>query len=173
MSSEILKKLHLVGQVNLVAEEVEDDPTLLAELFEAVVSPDPLVKKRAALVIGRVAGQRPDYLTPYTGRLIEALAVAGSREYRRHLIMLLPTLKLTELEKEQAGKLLDGFLTDKNVSVIIAAFEAMVELAGDDPEKQVRLLPMLDEMARTGSPAVRVRARRAQEKLYQSLTAER
>lgn len=177
MSTEILKKLEggdprAAFPVDLVSEEVEANPALLAEIFKGAVSPDPLVKIRAARVIGRVAWRHPEYLVPYNSRLIEVLAHASEREYRRHLISLFPHLKLTAVEKEKVSEFLGGFLNDKNVTVIIAAFETMVELAGDDPAKQVKLLPMLDELVRAGSPAVRVRARRAREKLFQSLTAE-
>jgi hypothetical protein len=177
MPTDILKKLEggdprAMGLVYLVAEKVEANPDLLGELFKGAVSPDPLIKLRAAQVIGRVAWNHPGYLTPYHSRLIEVLTNAGPRQYRRNLIMLFPRLMLTEPEKEKVCETLGGFLGDKNVTVTIAAFEAMVELAGNDPVKQVKLLPMLDELARTGSPAVRVRARRAQEKLFKSLTAE-
>ncbi|MBN9386859.1 MAG: hypothetical protein J0I20_02310 [Chloroflexi bacterium] len=177
MSTEILKKLeggdpNATFPVIMVSEEVEANPALLDDIFKGAVSPDSLVRMRSAQVIGRVAWQHPDYLIPYNTRLIEVLSRAKERQYRRNLIMLLPHLRLTAAEKERVSEVLRGFLEDKNVTVIIAAFEAMVELAGDDPARQVKLLPMLDELARTGSPAVRVRARRAQEKLFQSLTAE-
>jgi hypothetical protein len=177
MSTEILKKLeggdpNATFPVLIVSEEVEANPALLDDIFKGAVSPDPLVKRRSAQVIGRVAWHHPDYLIPYNTRLIEVLSKAKERQYRRNLIMLFPRLHLTVAEKERTNEVLRGFLNDKNVTVIIAAFEAMIELAGDDPAKQVKLLPMLDEMARTGSPAVRSRARKAQEKLFQSLTAE-
>lgn len=177
MSIDILKKLEggdpqSSFPVVMVSEEVEADPALLAEIFKGAVSPDPLLKMRSAQVIGRVAYHHPDYLVPYNTRLIEVLSKAKERQYRRNLIMLFPRLHLTEPEKERVSEVLQTFMSDKNVTVVIAAFEAMVELAGDDPAKQVKLLPMLDELARTGSPAIRVRARKAQEKLYQSLTAE-
>ena len=177
MSTDILKKLEggdprSMGQVFLVVEEVEANPALLDEIFKGAASPNPLVKMRAAQVINRVASQRPDYLESYNNRFIEVLAQAGERQYRRNLIMLLPHLKLNEAEKVKISAILGGFLRDKTVTIVIAALEAMVELAGDDPEKQVKLLPIVDELARTGSPAIRVRARRAQEKLFQSLTAE-
>ena len=177
MSTEILKKLEggdprAMGQVYLVAEEFEANPALLDEIFKGAASPNPLVKMRSAQVINRVAAQRPDYLEPYNHRLIEVLSKGRERQYRRNLIMLLPRLKLTEPEKVKVSEILGGFLSDKNVTVVISAMEALVELAGDDPEKQVKLLPVVDELARTGSPAIRVRARRAQEKLFQSLTAE-
>ncbi len=177
MSTEILKKLaggdpRAMGQVYIVADEVEANPALLDEIFKGALSPDPLVKVRSAQVIYRVASERPDYLEPYNHRLIEVLNKGRERQYRRHLIMLLPRLKLSEAEKVKVSEILGGFLSDKNVTVVIAAMETLVELAGNDPEKQVKLLPVIDELARTGSPAIRVRARRAQEKLFQSLTAE-
>jgi HEAT repeat protein len=177
MSTEILKKLaggdpDATFPVVIVSEEVEANPALLDDIFKGTISPDPLVKMRSTQVIGRVAWHHPDYLIPYNARLIEVLSKAKERQYRRNLIRLFPRLHLTVPEKERANEILRSFLKDKNVTVIIAAFEAMIELAGDDPAKQVKLLPMLDEMTRTGSPAVRVRARKAQEKLFQSLTAE-
>jgi len=44
--------------------------------------------------------------------------------------------------------------------------QALFDLAKDDPSSRRRLVPLLNDLARTGSPAVRARVR----KLVRSLT---
>lgn len=158
--------------VEEAAEAVEDNPALLAEIFRGAIGDDPLVKLRAVYVLDRVSQAHPAYLEPHKTRLIEALAKASHhRQYRRYLIALFTRVKLDEAEKARVNELLETFFDDKNVTVVISAMEAMVEIAGDDPDRQVALLPVCEQLERTGSPAIRMRARRALARLRESLSS--
>lgn len=176
MPSTILKKLeggdpHSLFQVTAVAEEVEDNPALLADVFEGAASPDSLVKLRSMYVIEKVTQDHPEYLKPFKDRLLDGLATESHRLYRRNLTLLFPRLKLNEAERAKVTQILEQYLEDKTVTVVFSAMDALIELAGDDPERQVALLPVIERLARTGSSYTRFRARKALAKLQESLTS--
>src|SRR5947208_15248486 len=87
------------GQILLVAGEVEENPALLADLFEGAAHPDPLVKLRSVMAIERVTADHPEYLEPYKARLMNGLAGSDQRMYRRTLISLLSRLRLDDTER--------------------------------------------------------------------------
>ena len=176
MENSILKKLaggdpRSPFPVEAVAGEVEENPALLVEIFKGALGDDPLVKMRSVFVIDRVTLRHPEYLEPYKARLMEALARATHRQYRRYLIALFTRVKLDQAERTKVNELLESYLADKTVTVVISAMEVMVEIAGDNPDRQVALLPICERLERTGTPAIRVRARRALVKLRESLTS--
>ena len=171
----ILRKLEggdprSMGQVLLVAGEVEANPARLAELFEGAAGPDRLVKLRAVQVIEIVTQDHPEYLEPYKAALLDVLAKGTERQYRRTLISLFIRLKLDEMDRAKVEGILYDYLADKTVTVVISALDALVELAGDVPERQVALLPTVERLTRTGTPYVRFCARKAQAILLESLT---
>jgi len=51
-----------------------------------------------------------------------------------------------------------GYIDDRSRIVRTFAMQALFDLAKDDPSSRRRLVPLLNDLARNGSPAVRARA---------------
>jgi hypothetical protein len=94
------------------------------------------------------------------GRLLSEVAAIVQQEVRWHLAQLLPRLALTEQQRTRAVVILSGFLDDDSRTVRTFAMPALADLAQGDERLRRRVLPLLTELTRTGTPAMRSRGRK-------------
>jgi hypothetical protein len=88
------------------------------------------------------------------------VAAIVQQEVRWHLAQLLPRLALTEQQRTRAVVILSGFLDDDSRTVRTFAMPALADLAQGDERLRRRVLPLLTELTRTGTPAMRSRGRK-------------
>ncbi len=149
-----------IGNANAVVRDVLRDPELFAAVVEGLSNNDALVRMRCADVVEKVSRAHPEWLRPYKKRLLGIAASACEQELRWHLAQLMPRLDLDKTERRRMEAILLTYLSDKSRIVRTFAMQALADLAIGDPALLRRVSPLIDRLSRTGSPAVRARARK-------------
>lgn len=146
-----------IGRADDVAAVVLADPSLFDDVFRGVLVDNPLVRMRAADVVEKVTARRPDLLQPYLALLLGDIASIQQQEVRWHVAQILPRLDLNGDERARGVELLVGYLGDASRIVTVCAMQALAEFAQQDETLKPRVVPIIANFARTGSPAVRAR----------------
>ena len=170
MTADILKKLsggdrRSIGRVSEVVADVLDDHTLFETVFCAMLGDDPVVRMRAADAIEKITARRPEYLQPHKTKLIQQVAKIEQQEVRWHVAQLVPRLELSEVERAVVVEILLGYLSDKSKIVKTFSMQALADLAEHDASLRSQVIPLLEELTRTGSPAMKSRGRKLLERL--------
>ncbi len=161
------------GNAEAVASDVLRNPERFAELFDAMLAEDPIVRVRAADAAEKVTRGRPDLLVPYRKRLIAEAGQIPQHEVRQHVAQMLPRIKLEPKERAKAIALLETFLDDPNAIVVAAALQSLTDFANDDAILRERMIARLERLVRDGAPAVQTRAGRLLARLSSQHTKRR
>jgi hypothetical protein len=154
-----------IGRVEEVIADVLAEPRLFAELFDCMISDDPAVRMRAADAAEKISVKQPDWLQPFKNRLLGEIAAIDQQEVRWHVAQMIPRLELDIREQVLAQKILTSYLNDKSRIVVTFAMTALAQLASDNPQLQPKVIKLINELSRTGSPAIQTRARKLLTKL--------
>jgi HEAT repeat protein len=170
----ILKKLaggdrRSIGRSNEVVSEVLARPGLFRELFEGMLNEDPVIRMRAADAVEKISREHPDLLKPYKRTLLTRIAEIDQQEVRWHVASMIPRLALTRTERAVAFDTLLDYLKDKSSIVRTFAMQALADLATQNASLRPQVIPLLEELAQIGTPAMRSRGR----KLLKSLNRKR
>jgi hypothetical protein len=149
-----------IGQADAVAAEVLAAPRLMGQVIDALASPDPIVRMRAADVAEKVSARKPGWLQLYKRPLLALMRTTEQAELRWHLAQMAPRLDLTRKQSREVETILFAYLHDGSRIVQAFSLQALADLAERDPRLRRRLLGRLRGLANRGSAAVRVRARR-------------
>jgi len=149
-----------LGESAEAVAAVAKTPALFADLFECLFEEDPVVRMRAADVVEKVTRESPELLQAWKGPLLETVAARNEKEVRWHVAQLLPRLKLTPAERETAVAILTGYLADESSIVKTFSIQALADLAEQDESLLGQVLPIIERLSRTGTPAMRSRSRR-------------
>jgi hypothetical protein len=133
------------------------DPTRFAELIDAMIADDPVLRLRAADAAEKVTRRRPELLAAHKPRLLDDVARVPQQEVRWHVAQMLPRLTLTAAERASAVELLLGYLNDNSRIVRTFTMQALADLADQDPRLRDRVVALLEHLTETGSPAMRTR----------------
>jgi hypothetical protein len=158
-SKSILQKLEggdrrSLGRSAEVIQDVLRDPTLFEPLFDAIESPDPAVRIRAADAVEKISRERPQLLAPFKSQLIDRTAFNDHAEVRWHVAQMLPRLRLSTREHSAVVAILSDYLTDRSSIVRTFALQSLADLLQDDARG------ILEEASASGTPAMRARARK-------------
>ena len=170
MTADILKKLsggdrRSIGRVSEVVTDVLNNPTLFEVVFHGMVSDDPVIRMRSADAIEKITARCPEYLQPYKTKLIQQVAKIEQQEVRWHVAQMVPRLELIEEERAVVVEILLGYLDDKSKIVKTFSMQALADLAEQDAGLRSQIIPLLEELIRTGSPAMKSRGRELLERL--------
>jgi hypothetical protein len=137
------------------------DPRLFAALIDAMRSTDQVLALRSAEAADRASAANPGLLEPHKRELLGRVAQIDREEIRWHVAQMLPRLRFSGDEREQAVTLVVTWLQGRDGGGILHAngFESLAVLAGDDPGLLDTVKPILERHASEGPPAVRARAR--------------
>jgi hypothetical protein len=149
-----------IGQSAKVARTIETHPAMFRAVFEAMRGPDPVVRMRAADAIEKATLAAPALLQPHTRELLGAVAAIDQKEVRWHVAQMLPRLHLTPRQRQRAVTILLGYLDDSSSIVKTFAMQALADLARRDDGLRVRVVPLLESLTTTGTPAMRSRGRK-------------
>jgi hypothetical protein len=78
---------------------------------------------------------------------------------------MIPRLPLTRVERQRAIAQLKEFLNDRSSIVKTCALQGLAELAQGDPEFRSETIGVMEHACRTGTPAMKARARKLLPKL--------
>jgi hypothetical protein len=149
-----------IGRAGEVAREISCAPKLLVEVFEGLLGSDPVIRMRAADAIEKATRDHPELLKPFKRRLLRQVAQIDQAEVRWHVAQMLPRLQLTPSEHDFAISILFDYLEDQSSIVRTCAMQALADLAVGSRSLRSRVIPVLELLAKTGSPALRSRGRR-------------
>ncbi len=168
--NDVLKKLaggdrRSIGRVSEVVADVLNDPTLFEAVFHGMFSDDPIIRMRSADAVEKITARHPEYLQPYKTKLLQQVARIEQQETRWHVAQMIPRLELSEEERVVVVEILLGYLHDKSRIVKTFSMQALADLAEQDASLRSLVITLLEELTRTGSPAMRSRGRKLLEKL--------
>jgi len=149
-----------IGRADEVAATVSKDPGLFRGLIAGMWSKDPLVRMRAADATEKVTRRSRELLRPYKKELLGLMAEAKEQELRWHLAVMVPRLVLNAKERQLAASLLNAYLEDRSSIVKTFALQGLADLAQDDASIRPRVIEILRDSARSGTPAMRARSRK-------------
>jgi hypothetical protein len=153
--------LRSLGNAQAVERALRADPSLFGEVFAAMSSADPRVRMRAADVIEKVTRTSPQLLQPFRKKLIREIAAIAQQEVRWHAAQMFPRLKLSSGERKKIIAMLFSWVAEDASGIVrVMSLQALADLSRVEDSVRKRLLPLLAEMARKGSPALRSRSRR-------------
>jgi hypothetical protein len=149
-----------LGQANYVAGLILGQPTRFLELLECLWCDDPVVRMRAADVAEKISTQSAGLLHPFKAELLGLAQETGQQELRWHLALMIPRLPLTPAERKWTVALLKEFLNDRSSIVKTCALQGLADLAQDNPELRPEAIGVMEQASRTGTPAMKARARK-------------
>lgn len=164
-SRSILNKLtggdrRSIGRSAEVVADLERDPALLGAVIAGMTHADPLVRMRAADAVEKFTAAHPELLQPFKRQLLGPIAAVEQQEVRWHVAQLLPRLRCTPRERQAAVNILRGYLADQSAIVRTMAMQGLADFAARNAALRAEVVPLLEEMTRTGTPAMRSRGRK-------------
>lgn len=150
----------MIGQSDRVAAMVSNDAKLFPALIGGLWSADLLVRMRAADAAEKVTRKHPELLKPYKKELLGLMSEAQEQELRWHLAVMVPRLLLNAKERQSAMSLLEGYLEDRSSIVKTFALQGLADLAQAEPGFRTRVVEILCEATRRGTPAMKARSRK-------------
>ena len=148
-----------IGRANEVAEIVHKRPKRFRELVACLWNEDPIVRMRAADAAEKASALRPALLAPFKAEMLGLLAETTQQEIRWHLAQMIPRLKLDDAERRRASTAFNSFLSDRGSLVRTAAMQGLADLAGTDARHRSQVADLIENLMRTGTPAMRARGR--------------
>lgn len=148
-----------IGKSNQIAKLILSEPQRFAELLKFLWHEDPIVRMRAADAAEKVTVVRPELLNPHKQELLGLLAKGEQIELRWHLALMVPRLALSRLERERAAAALQRYLDDRSSIVKTFALQGLADLARQDSSLREPARRALEESLRTGTAAMKARAR--------------
>lgn len=162
--NEIINKLkegdlRSIGNVPEVVDMVLANPELFKTVLQGMLHPDPGVRMRSSDAIEKISRSNPEYLQPHKAFLLNDVIGQTQQEVRWHLAQVIPRLEVDRPGEDPGSKSpLCLLLDDPSKIVQTNALQALVELAWDDDELFLEVKKAVEDLAETGSPAVKNRA---------------
>jgi hypothetical protein len=168
--NDVLKKLaggdrRSIGRVSEIVAEVLNEPSLFKVVFNGMLSDDPIIRMRSADAVEKIIAKHPEYLQPYKEKLIRQVARIEQQEVRWHAAQMFPRLELSKEERAIIVEILLDYLNDKSKIVKTFSMQALMDFAERDAGLRPQVIKLLEELTRTGSPAMRSRGRKLLGKL--------
>jgi hypothetical protein len=149
-----------IGKSGEAVRDVSRNPVLFADLFEGLFDVNPLVRMRAADAVEKITRERPELLQPWKRPLLETVSTLQEKEVRWHVAQMLPRLRLTSGEHEAAVQILMGYLADGSSIVRTFSMQALADLAMRDELLLAKVVPLIERLTQSGTPAMRSRGRK-------------
>jgi hypothetical protein len=154
-----------IGKASQIVKLVLSEPKRFAELIECLWDGEPVVRMRAADAAEKVTLTRPELLKRHKRELLGLLAEAEQIELRWHLALMVPRLALTLPERRRVAASLRRYLEDRSSIVKTFALQGLADLARQDPGLRELAKRAIEESLRTGTAAMKARARKLRKEL--------
>jgi len=149
-----------IGRSDEVKRLVLRQPERFPELLKCLWSEDSVIRMRAADAAEKATLVRPELLNPHKQELLGLLDEAEQIELRWHLALMVPRLRLSGQERARAAAALQRYLEDRSSIVKTFALQGLADLAGQDAQLRESARRTLEESLRTGTAAMKARARK-------------
>ena len=149
-----------IGRSQQVVKLVSRQPERFPELLKCLWQEDPVIRMRAADAAEKVTLTHPELLNPHKQELLGLLDEAQQIELRWHLALMLPRLTLSGQERARAAASLQRYLEDRSSIVKTFALQGLADLARQDAQLREPARRIIEERLRTGTAAMKARARK-------------
>ena len=148
------------GKVDQVVELVKGSPQKFPHVFEAMKSPNPAVRMRAADAVVKLSTDNPKLLEPYKDVLLNKISKVEQPEVRWHLAEMLTLVDLNPAEQAKAIKImLHNLKTTQSRIVMAFSLQAIADIALKNPAYLPILIQELKTAAKSDVFALASRAR--------------
>ena len=148
-----------IGRVAEVVELLRTHTGHLPAVVACLFDPNACIRMRAADALEKVSREQPSLLQPYKAQLLHLSAETKQKELRWHLAVIIPRLRLTATECTSAAALFQSYLEDRSSLVKTFALQGLADLPQQDANLQPTVVDLLRVLVRSGTPAMRARAR--------------
>lgn len=155
----------MVKGVAVAFELVRKDPSLFSILINGISSDNELIAMRSADAVEKLTVDRPEWLAAFKHDLIDYIPKIEQKEVRWHLCQIIPRLPLRKKEREELINVFQSFLKDQSRIVVTFAMQALADLAGRDKKLKSKVIPIIGDLTKEGSPAIRSRGEKLLKKL--------
>jgi hypothetical protein len=148
-----------IGHSKKLLKLMQERTDLFPRLLRCMWDSDPLVAMRAADAVEKITQTDTKPLQRFKKELLGLAAEAEEQELRWHLALMVPRLKLSSGEQQRAVAIFMDYLSDKSSIVKTFALQALFDLSRQSSEAMIDMEEILNTAARTGTAAMRARAR--------------
>ena len=154
-----------IGNVGEVVAAVREKPDLFKDLVAGLFDKDPVVRMRAADAMEKISLEKPESLQPFKSELIRLARQTQQQELRWHMAQMIPRLKLAPKDETTVADIVFDYLNDNSKIVVTFAMQALTDLALKKGAASARVIRAIEELTRTGSPAIQSRGKNLLPKL--------
>ena len=108
----------------------------------------------------KVTRKHSELLQLHKKELLGLMSEVSEQELRWHLAVMVPRLPLNARERQAAISSLNGYLEDRSSIVKTFALQGLADLAEAEPSFRGKVIEILAEAARNGTPAMKARSRK-------------
>jgi len=158
--SKILQKLiggdlRSIGRAEEVVEDILQNPSLFAEVFEGMLHDDPRVRMRSADALEKVSKIRPEFLQPFKNRLINEVSEVQQQEVRWHVAQMISYLELTKSDMKNIMTILFSYIDSSKSNIVkVFSLQTLADIAIKDSSIKPKAIEKLKQMVKIGNPAV-------------------
>jgi len=149
-----------IGRSQQVVKLVSRQPERFPELLKCLWEEDPVIRMRAADAAEKVTLTHPELLNPHKQELLGLLDEAQQIELRWHLALMVPRVTLSAQERARAAASLQRYLEDRSSMVKTFALQGLADFARQDAQLREPAQRIIEESLRTGTAALKARARK-------------
>ncbi|MDH3220398.1 MAG: hypothetical protein OEO19_12775 [Gammaproteobacteria bacterium] len=159
--------LRTTGKSAEVVNQVKSNPELFGEVVGAILVGNPGVRMRASDALEKITREFPEWLGPYKNRIIDEIANIDQKEVRWHAAQVMPRLPLTKKDRKKVYEILQSYLKDESSIVKTFAMQALTDIAMQDRYYLTRVRRQINDLSKSGSPAMKSRGRKLLDVLYE------
>ena len=149
-----------IGRVDEVVALLAREPSRIGEVVALLWGEDAVIRMRAADALEKISRERVGTLTPWKAELLGLMVETEQQEVRWHLALLVPRFQLDRAERSRVAETLKHYLLDRSSLVKTFALEGLWRLSSADGELRSEVVALMHEAVRTGTAAMRARARK-------------
>lgn len=149
-----------IGCADAVALEVIQSPEQLPVLVAGLFEDDPVIRMRAADALEKVSQTHIQPLMPFKQRLLSLASEETQTDVCWHLAQILPRLTLNHQEHRALVTDFLAYLASGSSIVNTSVMQAFYDIAAKDDQLSDELWCHIEELAITGTPAMKARGRK-------------
>lgn len=154
-----------LGPTNQIAREALRDPTLIAQLVDALNDKRIVVPHRASNALKKIQRTNPELLEPFAKRILKKALATEHLHTRWNLTIILGELPLRGRDKSLAIDLMFEALASRSALQRTFALQALTNYAQTDAALRTRIAPILQRALTDPSAAIRARTRKLMKQL--------
>ena len=153
--------LRSIGRADEVVHDILENPALFGEVFEGMLSAEPIIRMRAADALEKVSSKHPEYLQPFKTRLIDEVSGVKQQEVRWHVAQMFSYLDINKSERDKIVEILLSYLNNERSRIVkVFSIQTLADLAHRDEAIKPMVAGSLKEVIKSGSPAIVSRAKK-------------